>query len=162
MNHSIYRYISNKNVFNIYAKTLQEPKVQVEPAIYHVTNWNMWHCLFPQTDVMIRCSPPNLIDIFKNTNEILFDFCQNQQTHSKTHMEIKMNFNNQNTFEKKCSLLQAAATNICAFKWFQQNLTRALPSPGITLNEAKRRETFVLVLKEATTLAEVTTTILWK
>lgn len=41
MNHSIYRYISNKNVFNIYAKTLQEPKVQVEPAIYHVTNWDM-------------------------------------------------------------------------------------------------------------------------
>lgn len=75
-------------------------------------------------------------------------------------MEIKVNFNNQNTFEKKCSLLHAAVTNICAFKWVQQNLSRMLPSPGIILEEAIRRESFVLVLEEATTLAEVTIIIL--
>lgn len=40
-NHSIYWHISNKNAFNIYAKTLQEPKIQGKPAIYQATNWNM-------------------------------------------------------------------------------------------------------------------------
>lgn len=49
-----------------------------------------------------------------------------------------------------------------AFKHFQQNLPRALSSPGTTPNEAEERETFLLVFEATARQAEATTTVLWE